>query len=167
MNKCICFNYKYNSGYEERVTLIKESGFNSVFLYSQYNPIEYIDLICISTLKIDSYHLPYKKFNRGKCIDSRYVNILWEERPEAKVYVRELIEEVKFAHEYAINTVVMHITGGDVPPPMNDNGIKNIEKVLDVCEKYNITLCLENLRRVDYLDYVFKKLDSDKLRFCF
>lgn len=167
MNKSICFNYKYNSDYKERIHLIEESGFSGVFLYSQYNPVEYIDLIGKSSLKIESLHLPYKKYVDGKCIDSRYVNVLWQDNHESKIYVKELIEEVKFANEYNINTVVMHITGGNTPPQMNECGIMSIEKVLNTCEKYNITLCLENLRRLDYLDYVFKKINSDKLKFCF
>jgi sugar phosphate isomerase/epimerase len=61
----------------------------------------------------------------------------------------------------------MHVTGGDAPPPMSENGIRNIGRVLNECEKYDITLCLENLRRLDYLDYAFESLPSDKLMFCF
>lgn len=167
MNKSIDFSYKYNSEYEDRINLIKESGFDSVFLYSQYKPKEYIDLIARSTLKIESLHLPYKKIIEGKSVNSRYVNILWEEVPEAQIYVKELIEEVEFAHNYDINIVVMHITGGDNPPQMKESGVMNIEKVLNTCEKYNIILCLENLRRLDYLEYVFSSLHSDKLKFCF
>ena len=167
MNKSIGFNYKYNSAYEDRINLIEQAGFSGVFIYSQYNPSEYIEIICDSSLRIDSLHLPYKKFEQGKCVDSRYVNVLWTDETVADLYVKELIDEVKFAHEYKIDTVVMHITGGDIPPDMSDHGIINIEKVLNACELYDITLCLENLRRLDYLSYVFNKLDSKHLKFCF
>jgi sugar phosphate isomerase/epimerase len=167
MNKGICFNYKYASNYDTRIKLLEEIGFNSVFIYSQYEPKNYIDLIKKSPLKISSLHLPYKKMENGKSVDSRFVNVLWAKYNESKQYVNELIKEVEFAHRYDINTVVMHITGGDTPPHMNEIGIANIEKVLNVCEKYNITLCLENLRRLDYLEYVFCNLDSKRLMFCF
>lgn len=167
MNKGICFNYKYNSDYKERITRIINSGFDCVFIYSQYTPIEYIDLISRSSLKIEALHLPYKKFIKGNLVDPRHVNVLWKTDEESSSYVKDLIEEVKFANRYGIGTVVMHITGGDDPPKLNESGLINISKILDTCEKYNITLCLENLRRLDYLDYVFKHLDSDKLKFCF
>lgn len=167
MHKSICFNYKYNSEYKERISLIEEVGFDGVFLYSQYNPSDYIELICKSSLSIDSLHLPYKKLLEGKTIDSRYVNVLWQEGEESNNYVKELLDEVKFAHDYGIRTVVMHVTGGDNPPPVSKWGIKNIANILDACEKYNITLCLENLRRLDYLDFVYKNLESEKLMFCF
>jgi sugar phosphate isomerase/epimerase len=167
MFKSICFDYKYDSSPAERLRLIKEAGFDGVYVHSQYNPVEYIDLICRSTLKIESLHLPYKKLIQGHTVDSRYVNVLWESDDRAAPYVDELIHEILFAHEYGIEMVVMHVTSGDTPPPMHENGIRNIAAILDVCEKYNIILCLENLRRLDYLDYAFDSLRSDKLMFCF
>jgi sugar phosphate isomerase/epimerase len=167
MNKSICFNYKYDSAYSERIQLIQECGFDGVFLYSQYNPVDYIDLIQNSTLMIESLHLPYKKIEHGKCVDSRYVNIIWNKGLAADEYVSDLIKEVRFASEYGIKTVVMHVTGGDDPPKINKNGLKNIERVLFECTKNNITLCLENLRRIDCLQYIFDNLKSDKLKFCF
>jgi sugar phosphate isomerase/epimerase len=92
---------------------------------------------------------------------------LWEAGREAELYISELIQEVKLANEYNIKTVIMHITGGDTPPQKNYKGVKNIEKVLDYCENYGITLCLENLRRLDYLIYVYEKIQNTNLKFCF
>jgi sugar phosphate isomerase/epimerase len=167
MKKSINFDYKYDSDPQERLRLIEEVGFSGIYIHSQYKPSDYIDLICKSSLTIESLHLPYKKMDQGRSIDSRYVNVLWEDDDKSSSYVEELIREVRFAHEYGINIVVMHVTGGDAPPPMSENGIRNIGRVLNVCEQYNITLCLENLRRLDYLDYAFESLPSDKLMFCF
>lgn len=167
MNKSICFDYKYDSEPRERLRLIEEAGFDGIYLHAQYSPREYIDVICRSSLKVESLHLSYKKMNQGRTVDSRYVNVLWEDGDKSDPYVEELIQEVRFAHEYGIDLVVMHITGGETPPPMCESGISNIGRVLDVCEKHNITLCLENLRRLDYLDYAFESLPSNKLMFCF
>lgn len=167
MKKSINFDYKYDSSPQERLRLIEEAGFDGIYIHSQYKPSDYIDLICKSSLTIESLHLPYKKIYQGRSVDSRYVNVLWEGDEKSQPYVEELIEEVNFAHEHGIDVVVMHVTGGNAPPPMSENGVRNIGRVLDVCEKYNITLCLENLRRLDYLDYAFARLDSDKLMFCF
>ena len=43
MKKIIGFNYKYKSQEKERSELIKEIGFDGVFIYSQYNPQNYIE----------------------------------------------------------------------------------------------------------------------------
>lgn len=151
----------------ERIIMIEDAGFDGVFIYSQYHPREYVDLLSKSKLNIETLHLPYKKFTDGKLTDSQYVNVLWKEDGETEEYVKQLIDEIFFAHSYGIRKVVAHITGGSEPPVICESGIKHISKILDVCEKYGITLCLENLRRLDYLEYVFERLKSDKLKFCF
>jgi len=167
MTKAIGFNYRYDSDYQERIHLLERTGFTGVFLYSQYAPERYIDLLHRSSLTIESLHLSYKKMSGGKSTDARYVNVLWEDTEDSASYVDALIGEVEFAHSHNIRTVVMHITGGDSPPMANSHGIVNIERVLNACVSHGITLCLENLRRLDYLDYVFAHLRSDNLMFCF
>ena len=167
MDKIICFNYKYDSDYADRIHILEEYGFDGVFIYSQYKPKEYIDLILDSSLSIETLHLPYKRFVNDICVDSRYANILWIDGINSSEYVSELINEVNFAKNYGIPTVVMHITGGDTPPPINKVAVENIKKVLRKCEEHEITLCLENLRRLDYLQYIFEALNSPYLKFCF
>lgn len=167
MRKYINFNYNFNSDYGTRVERIVRSGFDGVFLYSENDPIKSIDVVLSSGLEIETLHLPYRKFDHGALIDSRYVNVLWRGGYEAEMYVDELCEQVEFAGRYKIRTVVMHITGGDSPPPISDGGIRCIEKVLNLCEKKGIVLCLENLRRLDYLNYIFESLKSNNLKLCF
>lgn len=168
MKKSIGFDYKYDSPPLERIRLIEEAGFDGIYLHSQYKPAEYIGLLRkASSLEIESLHLPYKKLHEGKTVDSRYVNVLWKDEDESRPYVADLIREIEFASRHGIGIVVMHLTGGEDPPPLNDNGIRSIEKILNVCEQHGIALCLENLRRLDYVDHVFARLTSDKLLFCF
>src|SRR5215469_15049462 len=100
MKKAIGFNYKYDSDYLDRIHLIQDTGFTGVFLYSQYGPERYVDLISESSLHIESLHLSYKKVDQGKTVDARYVNVLWEDTHESKQYVNKLIEEVEFANKY-------------------------------------------------------------------
>lgn len=59
MKKIIGFNYKYNSQEKEKSELIKETGFDGVFIYSQYNPQNYIEDILGSRLEIETLHLSY------------------------------------------------------------------------------------------------------------
>lgn len=167
MDKLICFNYKYDSSYSDRIELLEDIGFDGVFLYSQYHPAEYIEQLMSTSLRIDALHLPYKKFQNGTCIDSRFVNVLWTDSLDARDYVRSLIEEIEFARNYGITTAVMHITGGEAPPAVNSVAIDNISRVLAKCENYGITLCLENLRRIDHLQFIFDRMDSPHLKFCF
>lgn len=167
MEKYINYNYKYDSTNEIHVRLLEEAGFDGVFLYSQYSPKDYIDLVLNSSLKIEALHLPYKLIVNGKCVNSRFVNVLWEGGDDAIKYVCSLIDEIRFAYSYGIQNVVMHITGGDNPPVFKQESLKYFEILLNECEKLRINLCLENLRRLDYLKSIFSNLESDYLKFCF
>ncbi len=170
MKKYINFNYGYkeNKNYKTRAELIKKLGFDGVFLYSQYNPEDYIRDVLDAGLEIGSLHLSYKKFDcNGQLVDKQYVNVIWQEPELSKEYLSILLGELEFAHKYCINTVVMHITGGTTPPPFSQYGVEFIRTILNKCKEYNITLCLENLRRLDYLIKVFEYIEDDSLKFCF
>lgn len=167
MKKNINFNYKYSSSNSERIKLIKETGFDGVFIYSQYNPQGYIPEILEQGLEIESLHLPYKLLKDGECVDSRYVNVLWLDNVETEAYVDMLIREIDLAKRFNIRNLVMHVTGGNTPPPANMSGVEKVKKIVDYCEKKDINLCLENLRCLDYLDIIFKNIQSPKLKFCF
>ena len=167
MKKYINLDNKYESSYETKLHRIKDAGFDGVFLHSKHEPQKYINCIIHLGLEIETLHLPYKKYKNGILIDSRYVNAIWTGGTLAEEYIRELFGEIDFANQFNIPTVVMHITGGDNPPKTNANSLTYIEMVLSHCEKYGITLCLENLRRLDYLQYVFDNLSSPNLKFCF
>lgn len=167
MERYINFNYKYSSTNDNRIHLIEEAGFDGVFIYSQYNPRDYIDSILKSSLKIEALHLPYKYIVNGKCVNSRFVNVLWEGGDKAFEYVLSLVDEIRFAHQYGIQNVVMHITGGSNPPMFKRESLKFFELLLNECDKFRINLCLENLRRLDYLSFIFSNLESSHLKFCF
>lgn len=167
MKKNIGYNYKYPSSELLRAELIKNAGFDGVFIYSQYNPQAYIESILRSGLEIETLHLPYKKFEDGSCIDSRYVNNLWLDNSDSKLYLDMLYREIDFAAAYGIKIAVMHITGGSNPPAVSDAGLRFIEKTLNYCEQKKIVLCLENLRSLSHLSYVFSNLQSPFLKFCF
>lgn len=170
MKKYINFNYGYkqNKDYKARAKLIKKLGFDGVFLYSQYNPQEYICDILNVGLEIGSLHLSYKKIDsNGQIIDKDYVNVLWKEPELSNEYRATLMKELEFAHQYHIKTVVMHITAGTTPPLFSQYGVDFIKAILNKCKEYDIILCLENLRRLDYLIGIFECIEDDSLKFCF
>ena len=170
MKKFINFNYgfKQNTDYVARARLIKATGFDGVFLYAKYNPETYIGDILGVGLEIGSFHLSYQKCAPdGTKLVQDYVNMLWTDGDESRDYLNLLYSEIEFANKYGIKNIIMHITGGNEPPAFNDNGIRFIGNVLARCKQYGMTLCLENLRRLDYLEKVFKAIDDDCLKFCF
>lgn len=170
MKKFINLNYGYKDSldYKKRLKLIKKSKFDGVFIYSQYEPQAYIQDIIDEGLEIGSLHLSYKKFDEdGILVDKEYVNVIWQGGADTDEYLQTLYNEIDFANKYSIKTVVMHITGGANPPPFCNEGVEFIRKILLRCKQYGMVLCLENLRRIDYLIKVFEVIDDESLKFCF
>ncbi|MDE6058774.1 MAG: sugar phosphate isomerase/epimerase [Clostridia bacterium] len=155
--KGINFEYGYKSLYSERASMIKRAGFDSVLL--SYD--EFVEDAMLSIrnagLNIDALHLPYRKM----------VNNIWLSGDVSEPYLQLLSGCIAYADKMGIRRVVAHITSTDSPPPKNIRGVEFINKLLAVCEKYNVYLCLENLRRLDYLEYIFEECGSRLLGFCF
>jgi len=53
------------------------------------------------------------------------------------------------------------------PLPAEDIGIERFKRIAGEAEKYNINLAIENQGNPEYIDFVFKNVQSNKLYFCF
>ena len=130
-------------------------------------PEDYIDIIINNDMSVETLHLTYKKMLNNTCVNHQYVNVLWEDNYDSQEYIDELIRQVEFAHKYNVKKVVMHTTGGFRPTQFGEKGLRNIEKILNYCKNKKIFLCLENLRLMEPLYYIFDNLKSPFLKFCF
>ncbi len=155
--KGINFEYGYKSFYSERASMIKHAGFDSVLISYDEFVEDALHSIQNVGLNIDALHLPYRKM----------VNNIWLSGDVSEPYLQLLSGCIAYADKKGIRRVVAHITSTDTPPPKNIRGIEFINKLLAVCEKHNVCLCLENLRRLDYLEYIFENCGSRFLGFCF
>jgi sugar phosphate isomerase/epimerase len=69
--------------------------------------------------------------------------------------------------EHEIPTAVVHVSKGDNPPPPNQIGLDRIKRLLEIAERKNINIALENLRKNEFLDFIFANIQSDRLGFCY
>lgn len=158
MGKYIYYNYGYSKNNNKKIKYIKQSGFDGVFLFCNWwTNKRLVNKIRRNGLKIETLHLPY----RHMCND------LWIEGKRGEKYKNTIIKGIKKASKLDIKTVIMHISSTDNPPAFNILGINRINEILKYCEKYEIYIAFENLRRLDYLDYVFENCESKYLKFCF
>ena len=56
---------------------------------------------------------------------------------------------------------------GANPPPFNELGLDRIKRMVDRAEKFDINIAFENLRRPDYLEHIFTRIDSPYAGFCY
>lgn len=158
MKHNIYFEYQISSPYDRRLELIKSAGFDGIFLKIDENDNneEIINAARKLGLDIEAFHL-----SADNC------NSLWEETIKGEIYTETIINGIKSASRYQIPIVVMHISSGNYPPAINPIGLVRIKRILEVANRYQVNLALENLRRLDYLDYILDNVNDPYLRFCF
>jgi sugar phosphate isomerase/epimerase len=153
----INLEYGYSTNTVEKIKLIHEVGFDSILLNYDENIHKNVKQAHALGLSIDALHLPYKGM----------VNTIWQNKEFSDQYKNLLSKCIEFASINGIEDVVMHITSTNSPPPINNNGRIFIDELLNICEKYTINLCLENLRRLDYLQFLYENCPSKYLAFCY
>lgn len=155
MNKNISFHYGFNSDYHQRVDLLKEVGFDGVMAMYEYTPdfYEAMDYAQKQGLNIESIHLPFRDI----------VNDLWLPGEGGKYYTDLMIKGGKYAKEIGVDKLTLHLSSSPTPPPMSQIGFDRLNKIADFYADNNLTLCIENLRRIDYFRAVVDSIQSVKV----
>ena len=159
MKKNTYLDYGSSSTLETKLSIIKNCGFDGVFLWYYSDPKVLEEVVtktrCFS-LEIESFHLPYQN-----------INSIWFEGSMGDDIVKTMIEGVRAAAQYNVKIVVMHLVGGMVRPLPNEIGLRRIKEILSACEEYDVYLALENVKDIKHIDYVYKHIESQYLKFCF
>ena len=160
MDKGITFFFGWDIEPEKRAKMISEAGFTSIMTcadkrFNRQNGTlaKQIKLFKKYNLKLSSLHARYK---------SSDLHYFWEEGKAGERIKKNLIKDVKLAHKYGFKCVVVHLFG-----KYSSIGEKRLLEVLDVCEKLNIPLAIENINKKDTFVNVFSNIKHDKLKFCF
>lgn len=155
------FGYRIDN--EERFKLIREAGFNSVLFWWGDEYADYVGdknflpgLARNAGLEIENVHAPFYK-----------TNLIWTESVDAEDIVKRYAQCIIDCSNHNIPTVVIHLTNGDTPPPPTLLGIDRIKYLVDLAEKKNVNIALENLKRPEYLQFVFQNIQSGRLGFCY
>ena len=75
---------------------------------------------------------------------------------------KNLIKDVKIAKKYGFKCVVVHLFG-----KYSEIGEKRLKEVLDVCEKLNVPLAVENINDKETFVKTFENIKHKMLRFCY
>ncbi len=163
MQKGIFVFYGYLMPMKKRFELIKKAGFDSVMIWwgdgtgaFEGDKFTYRPLAEKYDLSICNAHLPFDDCNN-----------LWLDTSVGDEYADIICKQITECGKFQIPTVVMHLTRGFTPPPYNKAGLERLKKIVDVAESHNVNLALENLRFIEYIDFVFQNINSSNMGFCF
>lgn len=147
-----------------RASMIRRAGFDFVMLWwgdeRSSNPDEakekLPELFRKEGLEIENVHMPYAG-----------VNDLWLDKTEGEAVFGRLASCIEDCGTHGIPSAVMHPTSGDTPPPFSEIGFDRIRRLVGRAEECHVNLALENMRRPEYMDPVFSRIESDRLKFCY
>ncbi len=159
MKKNIFFEYGFHSDVQNRARLIKEIGFDGVFLEWKENKEELeaiAQIVREEGLAIETIHLPFT-----------LANSLWEDTEDGKTYYNQIKEGILTASKLNINTVIVHTIRGLFPPSISSIGLIRMQELVTLASEKQVHIALENIRKHEYIDYFFNNIHSPWLRFCF
>jgi sugar phosphate isomerase/epimerase len=142
--------------------LIKNAGFDSVLLFWFDDGINETigrkdtQLAYRNGLLVENAHLPFLEINR-----------IWEDTLAGEELKKILLGEIRVCADFGIPSVVLHLSRGNMPPPMGPVGLNRFKELVDLAEKRGISIAFENLRRPDYLDYIFENISSPRIGVCY
>ncbi|MFO7636103.1 MAG: sugar phosphate isomerase/epimerase [Clostridia bacterium] len=147
----------------ERMRLIASAGFDCVSLWwgdeyaAENGPREALPgLARESGLLVENIHAPFSR-----------TNLLWQDKAGWEDVLERSLQCVDACREHDIPVMVLHLTVGETPPPPNLLGVERIRRIVERAGEKGVTIALENLRKPEYMGYVFERIDSDHLRFCY
>ena len=152
--------FGYNLTPQERMRTIKSAGFDGVILlWADYFDADYKEFPKYAEkegLYIENTHAPYMQ-----------ANSIWEDNIEGEEYTSHIARCIEDCSKYNIPTLVVHPINGKTPLPNANIGLERFKRIIDFAEKFNINIAIENQGNPEYIDFVFKNIQSSKLYFCF
>jgi sugar phosphate isomerase/epimerase len=149
----------------QRAQLIKKAGFDATCLWwadeEKANTGSLDDLPKIvrdSGLEIDNIHVP---FAEAHLLSS-------ENRTECRKMIDLHKTWIEDCARHNIPKLVFHICPAEENPPAPVKILlDSVNEILKFAESAKIKLAAENTRRSDYIDFIFERIDSEYLCFCY
>ena len=149
---------KQNSDPTETFEAIKRAGFDAVLvnLSGSFDNAKQVEIIRSVGLDIDNCHAPWNKINH-----------LWRDTLEGQGVFEMLRDNFLECGRFDIPRVVLHVSSGNDYPPISEIGMDRMARLIEIADKADVDICLENQRFFHFIDYIYVKLDCPRLKFCF
>lgn len=160
MHKGMRFYFGYKIDKKQRAKLIKDAGFDSVITS---NDKKYQKLNGSLRFQVKQFK---KHGLRPSSLHMRYetedLPYFWLQGRKGEKLKKTLIQDVKHAKKFGFNCVVVHLIGS-----YSEVGKERLLKVLEICQKLNIPLAVENIGEKEIFNDVLKNISHPMLKICF
>lgn len=158
MNKTgINLSKNMSFGTESYIESVAATGFDCIFTCG--NDKEFISFVKKKSieygLEYETLHAPFDN-----------INSLWTEEKGIGV-VKMLSESIDLAYENGIGIVISHLSSKENCPPVTDAGLRNFDTVVNYAAKKNITIAVENQRKLGNIATILELYGKDSnVQFC-
>lgn len=137
---------------------IRAAGFDAVLLHlgGKYPNAQLADDIAAAGLVIDNVHAPWDGINN-----------IWRSNEKGETVTRMLLDHMEQCAAIGVRRIVYHVSAGNNYPPISELGIDRMKRLVESAERLGIDMCLENQRFFHFIDYIYYRIDSARLRFCY
>lgn len=161
MNKSINLYINYNIDAKNKIDCIKETGYEEFYtgcydVKETLNMEEQLKYAQSIGLKCTMIHCSYVE---------RELNDFWLDNEVGEKVLNNYLSQIERCKGLTKNFVV-HLNGSK-ESIVSEIGLKRINKMLQLCEKYNINLCIENLFSAEEIPFIFKNIKHKNLKICF
>lgn len=160
MDKGISTFFGFEGNIKERLKKVKQAGFTCIITsadkkFKNQNGTlkQQVKIAKKLGLKLSSLHSSY--------VESELKYFFEDCKIGDKIESR-LKKEVKIAKKFGFTCLVVHLIGEP-----NLVGINRLNRILKVCEKYDLPLAIENIDHPKTFDYVFENINNKYLCFCY
>ena len=156
--------FGYDLSLEERFALIKATGFDAVGLWRDdwfewTGHRAFADKARAAGLQVIDGHAPFMR-------DYDFVNSLWLDNLNGESTYQTYRDTIDAAGEDGVENLIIHLEELPAPPP-NELGIQRIRRLVETAENRGVTIAVENIHDNSYLSYVFERVQSPNLGFCY
>lgn len=160
MRKCVNLYFSYGIDSKEKIDNIKKLGYDDFFtgMYDAKETmtwkeqIEYAKSIGLGCSMIHCSYVEPK------------LNNFWLDNEIGDEVCNSYIDQIEKCHAYTKNFVV-HLNGSK-ESIVSEIGLERLKRILKVCEKYDVNLCVENLYSDQEIPYIFKNIHHKNLKIC-
>lgn len=151
----------YDRPAAERMAAIRAAGFDDVMLWwadggDDGGRYERLALAEKNGLRVRTAHFPITESA-----------VLWAEGLRGDAYTDALIAALGECGVAGVENLVIHVTQREGTPPAGPIGVARMARALAAAERAGVNIAVENARALEYNRYLYARLDSPHLGFCF